>query len=391
MTKRKLVVNQHRSSGEMRNSSDGVADPDDDDAVESLRRAYKKAKREHKSDKSDEGLKKAKRAAKKAWERALAGGPSNDSSGDTNDRGANSSKGRAGGDSNSSDSDGKDPDGAKEPSLWNDEPQAKEAETSAGKEGAGAGAGAKDASASPGVGDDLQNGASSASDDRIETLESAYRAALAAFKANKSDKDLRRARTAARRAFDAAVLAASGGLCAVEQLTCQDCSQKFVFTAREKEYYRDNLGFDTTPKRCKACGERRRARLAEKRVKLDGGGGEGAPPDENEENEEGGSKSGSDDGKEKVRKKKCQKNMCYAFQRGECPHGDKCKFSHNPKHGGKRSRGGGGSARGTKGENETEEQCQDESERIGDDSGLLDAKARKERSLKRKGKGWRNK
>ena len=40
-----------------------------------------------------------------------------------------------------------------------------------------------------------------------------------------------------------------------------------------------------------------------------------------------------------------KRNMCYAFQKGECPHGENCKFSHNPEHGG--GGGGGGKLRKT--------------------------------------------
>lgn len=43
------------------------------------------------------------------------------------------------------------------------------------------------------------------------------------------------------------------------QLTCLDCSQPFVFTAGEQEFYA-RKGFKEEPKRCKPCREARKAR-----------------------------------------------------------------------------------------------------------------------------------
>lgn len=43
------------------------------------------------------------------------------------------------------------------------------------------------------------------------------------------------------------------------QLTCMDCSQPFVFTAGEQEFY-ERKGFKEEPKRCKNCREARKSR-----------------------------------------------------------------------------------------------------------------------------------
>lgn len=132
------------------------------------------------------------------------------------------------------------------------------------------------------------------STNRIQSLETAYRKALKAFKADKSNKDLRRARSAAKKAWDDAVVEASGG---GEPLTCRDCSQMFLFFEREKYVQQ---GWDHVPTRCDACSEKHKDRFQD-RSKRDTG-----------------------------------KNMCYDFQRtGECSRGDRCKFSHDPNHAGR--------------------------------------------------------
>jgi len=133
----------------------------------------------------------------------------------------------------------------------------------------------------------------------INELERAYQIALAEFKGNKIDKDLRRAKTAARRALDNALLLAAGGGDDVEQLSCTSCSKKFVFTTKERTKY-EQMGWTDKPKRCQHCRVEHMTMTDERRDKLD----------------------------------TRDKNMCYAFQRGECTRGVNCKFSHNPEHGG---------------------------------------------------------
>ena len=130
-------------------------------------------------------------------------------------------------------------------------------------------------------------------DPKIAALEAAYRQALLEFKADKTNKDLRRAKTAAKKAWDEAVLASAKD--GDEPLTCRDCSQMFLFTVQEQKKYRKHK-WDHLPLRCKTCSKQSRERLEDR---------------------------SSRDSK--------QKQMCYAFQNGKCPFGDRCKFSHAPK------------------------------------------------------------
>ncbi len=124
----------------------------------------------------------------------------------------------------------------------------------------------------------------------VNALEAKYREALAAFKNDKSNKDLRRAKTAAKRAWDAVVNSTQDG----EQLTCRDCSQSFMFTSEEEELYNKNC-WAHRPTRCKICSEKRNSRL-----------------------------------EDRTNRDRKTKNMCYAFQQGTCEYGDRCKFSHDP-------------------------------------------------------------
>jgi CxxC-x17-CxxC domain-containing protein len=59
------------------------------------------------------------------------------------------------------------------------------------------------------------------------------------------------------------------------QLTCMDCSQPFVFTAGEQEFY-DRKAFKEEPKRCKSCRDARKTRrTGDFMSSVDAGGGRG--------------------------------------------------------------------------------------------------------------------
>jgi len=184
-------------------------------------------------------------------------------------------------------------------------------------------------------------------------LEEEYQKALAEFKADKTNKDLRRAKTAARRKLDAAILQTTND--GDKQLVCVDCSKKFIFTVEQQQKHTDMGWKDSQPKRCEMC----------KKMRND--------------------KSKQVGGRDKLDSQK--KNMCYAYQRGECPHGINCKFSHNPEFGGKRSTNGNSPL-----DKEKKDGSDAAAKNVNDDEGT-ESKERKEKSLRKKNgsKGWRNK
>lgn len=297
------IICNHLVTMKRSNIGDSEADHSAND-LESIRKEYKRARKACKHDKSNEELKSAKSKAKKALDEAEAS-EANLVSSDTN----------------------------KDQSLKEVSSEKENAEV---LEGEGESGGK----------DDDDDGSNDASSQPFKILEEAYQKALTAFKANKTDKDLRRAKTAARRTLDDAILAASGT--DGKQLVCVHCSKKFIFSTEDEQKHKEK-GWEELPKKCDVCKEARSERMSD-RTKLD-------------------SK---------------KKNMCYAFQRGECPHGMNCKFSHNPEHGGKRS----GTATG-KEENDDDEKMNDNNEYVSEE--VKESKDRKELSLRKKGKGWRNK
>lgn len=125
----------------------------------------------------------------------------------------------------------------------------------------------------------------------IKSLENDYRKALAAFKADKSNKDLRRLKSAAKQAWDQQVALSQDG----KPLTCRNCSQQFIFTIDEQNHFA-KMGWDSIPTKCSKC--------------------------VNSEKEKRTDRSHRDSK---------TKNMCYAYQRGICKYGNKCKFSHDPR------------------------------------------------------------
>jgi len=268
------------------------------DELESMRRAYKRARKAYKHDKSNEELKRAKSEAQKTLQHAEAAAAE-----------------------------------ATSPSEMNDD------------------CGVVSSSDQESKKDSIESGSDRIADGNdvvsphIKTFDEAYQKALSAFKANKSDKDLRRAKTAARRALDDAIAASTDG----KQLVCVSCSKKFIFATEEQEKY-DAMGWSEMPKRCGPCKDVRAAGRETLRCRLDS--------------------------------KKT--NMCYAFQRGECTHGDNCKFSHNPEHGGKRSGVAAAAAEDNKATTSSDASKVEESK-------VEESKIRKEKGLLKKGKGWRNK
>lgn len=225
--------------------------------LDAFKKAYKRAKAAYEGDKTNKELKKAKKAAKnklKDAENAVTA----EKSSDTTSQQDNNKDGSA--------DDSKDDISSAEQSSKSDD-----------------------------TGD--ANTSSSSSSPNIKALEDAYQNALSAFKVDKTNKDLRRAKTAARRALDTAIAASQPD--GSKQLTCLDCSKLFLFTKGDQTKFM-KMGWKDMPKRCEACKSNRVRRLADQRGKIDGK----------------------------------KRNMCYAFQKGDCPHGAKCKFSHNPKHAG---------------------------------------------------------
>ena len=99
-----------------------------------------------------------------------------------------------------------------------------------------------------------------------------------------------------------------------EDLSCVDCSNTFVFTIGEQEFF-EQKGFTNKPTRCKDCKQAKRDRM-------NGGG-----------NDRGGRGGGGRGGGGAP--------VCYANQRGECTRGADCRFSHDGGGG-----GGGGGGRG---------------------------------------------
>jgi hypothetical protein len=150
----------------------------------------------------------------------------------------------------------------------------------------------------------------------VDKLEKVYRDAVIEFKKDKTNKELRRARTAAKRVWDEAVLKKihTTDKCAI-QLNCKDCSQNFLFTKEEQEYYKDpERNWNHKPLRCRSCAELQKGRRRQSN----------AIDNENEQKND-------DESKGKGR------NMCYEFQRkGECKYGNECKFNHDPNFGGKK-------------------------------------------------------
>ena len=153
----------------------------------------------------------------------------------------------------------------------------------------------------------------------VVKLEKVYRDAVIEFKKDKTNKDLRRARTAAKRVWDEAVFKKiqTTDKCAI-QLNCKDCSQNFLFTKEEQEYYKDpERNWNHKPLRCRSCAELQKGRRRTSN----------AIDNENEQKNE----RNDDESKGKGR------NMCYEFQRkGECKYGNECKFNHDPNFGGKK-------------------------------------------------------
>ena len=132
-------------------------------------------------------------------------------------------------------------------------------------------------------------------------------------------------------------------------LSCKDCSNDFIFTVGEQEFFKSK-GFDATHRtRCKECTAAKKARFAEK----DGSGGKKGG------NETGPTKCFNCGGlghlsrecsepkkafacyncgeeghqsrncpKQEGKRKTAAPGICFAFQKGSCTRGDSCKFSH---------------------------------------------------------------
>mmetsp|Transcript_4193 Transcript_4193/g.6361 ORF Transcript_4193/g.6361 Transcript_4193/m.6361 type:complete len:214 (-) Transcript_4193:54-695(-) len=134
----------------------------------------------------------------------------------------------------------------------------------------------------------------------LPALDKAYQAALKAYKADKSNKDLRRAKTAAKRAWDEALKATAEP--GSKPIVCRNCSQLFIFEMGEEF---EERGWET-PVQCKDCSKKIGISRSKDRENVDQ-----------------------------------KQNMCYEYQKtGTCSRGDRCKFSHAKDHVGKKKKAG---------------------------------------------------
>ena len=154
-----------------------------------------------------------------------------------------------------------------------------------------------------------------------------------------------------------------------ETLSCRDCSEDFVFTEGEQEFY-NSKGWENKPTRCEACKNAKKARFGEDKPKCyayergECSRGDQCKFSHGTEKTFGGGGGGGGGGGAGA-------PVCYANQRGECTRGDSCKFSHEegggggsrpPSRGGRESGGGGGGGGGVcfsflKGECSRGDQC----------------------------------
>jgi hypothetical protein len=134
----------------------------------------------------------------------------------------------------------------------------------------------------------------------LSALDTAYRVALKAYKADKSNKVLRRAKTAAKKAWDEALIA--GAEPGSKPIICRNCSQLFIFECGKKF---EERGWEI-PVQCRDCSKQIGIHRSKDRRNVDK-----------------------------------RQNMCYEFQKtGRCSRGDRCKFSHAKDHIGKNKKAG---------------------------------------------------
>mmetsp|Transcript_12650 Transcript_12650/g.30208 ORF Transcript_12650/g.30208 Transcript_12650/m.30208 type:complete len:277 (-) Transcript_12650:280-1110(-) len=170
--------------------------------------------------------------------------------------------------------------------------------------------------------DDPSTTTAATATNELQSLEKEYRDALKAFKADKTNKDLRRSKTAAKRAWDAALIASSGP--DAEPLTCRNCSQLFIFTDHGSFKHRGWV----RPTQCKECTYKISMSRAKDRSHRD------QKQNMCYEFQKTGSCSRGDrckfsHAKDHVGKTKPLKPICFAFEKGEpCPHGDRCRYRH---------------------------------------------------------------
>merc|ERR1712070_17568 len=112
-----------------------------------------------------------------------------------------------------------------------------------------------------------------------------------------------------------------------QTLSCRDCAEDFVFTSGEQEFYASK-GWENKPTRCEACKRAKKARFGEDKPKCYAyERGECTRGDKCKfSHEEGGGDGGS---RPPSRGYSGSVGVCFAFLKGECTRGDSCRFSHD--------------------------------------------------------------